>query len=135
MTSRGKRQSRHPGRRSEPDTEESQSTGEHIAGLYRRIYAVVRQVPDGRVVTYGQVAELAGMPGAARVVGTAMRLCEGGVPWHRVVGKRSNTTAKINILDPVGAGVQRSMLESEGVKVTEAGSISLVQFGWLPPDS
>jgi methylated-DNA-protein-cysteine methyltransferase-like protein len=109
-------------------------TAEHVGRLYGHIYAVVREIPRGRVATYGQVAELAGIPGAARLVGTAMRVStpELGLPWQRVVGKRSATTGGVSIHDPVGAGIQRAMLEEEGVVLTPAGSISLKRFGWLP---
>jgi methylated-DNA-protein-cysteine methyltransferase-like protein len=95
---------------------------------------VVRRIPRGKVLTYGQVAELAGMPGAARVAGAAMRATtkEMGLPWQRVVGKRSRGMARISILDPVGAGIQRALLEEEGVTFTRAGNISLAQHGWLP---
>ena len=57
------------------------------AGNYRRIYAVVRRIPRGRVASYGQVARLAGLPGHARQVGYAMHALPAGttVPWHRVV--------------------------------------------------
>lgn len=112
------------------------SDGDHIADLYRRIYQVVRRIPRGHVATYGQVAELAGIPGGARVAGAAMRGCppDLGLPWHRVVGKRSRGMAKVSIHDPVGGGIQRSMLEEEGVIFTAAGSIRLEQFGWLPTD-
>jgi methylated-DNA-protein-cysteine methyltransferase-like protein len=80
------------------------------------------------------VAELAGIPGGARVVGTAMRVStpEMGLPWHRVVGKRSATMAHVSIRDPVGGAVQRGLLESEGVELSRAGSIALAGFGWLP---
>jgi len=104
--------------------------------LYREIYAVVRKIPRGSVATYGQVAELAGFPGGARVVGTAMKLLSGGtskpVPWQRVVGKKSKASARVSILDPVGGARQRQLLEREGVEFSEAGSISLRRFGWLP---
>lgn len=108
--------------------------GTHVAELYARIYAVVRRVPRGRVATYGQVAELAGIPGGARVAGAAMRVStpDMGLPWQRIVGKRSPTTARISIHDPVGAAVQRALLEEEGVEVSDAGGISLARFGWLP---
>ena len=104
------------------------------AERFAAIYDVVRRIPEGTVATYGQVAELAGMPGAARLAGAAMRACPPtlGLPWHRVVGKRSRTTARIAIEDATGAGVQRSILQSEGVDVSEAGSIALARFGWLP---
>ncbi len=108
----------------------------HIAGLYGRIYQVVRQIPRGTVATYGQVAALADIPNGGRVAGAAMRAStpELGLPWHRVIGKRSRTMGKINILDPVGAGIQQAMLEQEGVQISPAGSISLGKYGWLPGD-
>ena len=109
----------------------------HVGELYGHIYAVVRAIPRGRVATYGQVASLAGMPGASRLVGTAMRanVPELGLPWHRVVGKRSATSAQVRIHDPVGAAIQRGLLADEGVEMTAAGSISLARFGWLPDRS
>lgn len=110
------------------------SDAEYIAALYADIYAVVREVPEGTVVTYGQVAELAGRPGAARVVGAAMRASLPGMdlPWQRVVGKRSPTRAKISILDPIGAAIQRALLEDEGVEFTESAGIDLTRYGWVP---
>ena len=112
------------------------SDGIHVGRLYRHIYAVVRRIPRGKVATYGQVAELAGIPGAARVVGAAMRALpsELGLPWQRVVGKRSPTLAQVAILDPVGAGIQRAMLEAEGVVFTTRDAIRLADHGWLPGD-
>lgn len=110
------------------------STGEHLEVLYGRIYAVVRRIPRGRVATYGQVAELAGIPGGARVAGAAMKVSkpELGLPWQRVVGKRGRRTAGISIHDPVGAAIQRHLLEDEGVELTAAGAIRLDRYGWLP---
>ena len=95
---------------------------------------VVRQIPRGRVATYGQVAELAGIPGAARAVGRAMRAssAEMALPWQRVVGKRSAGVAGVSIPDPVGAATQRALLEDEGVVFTASGGISLRKYGWLP---
>ncbi len=106
---------------------------EHVSKLHRTIYAVVRRIPRGRVATYGQVAELAGIPGGARVVGAAMRGSGNAhrLPWQRVVGKRGNT-GRIAILDPIGGAVQRQLLENEGVEVTDAGAIPLLRYGWLP---
>jgi len=101
--------------------------------LYASIYEVVRRIPRGRVATYGQIAELAGLPGGARVVGAAMRGSgDRRVPWQRVIGKRAGAVGKIAILDPIGGAVQRQLLEKEGVEVSDAGSISLARFGWLP---
>ena len=108
-----------------------------VSDLLRRIYAVAREIPRGRVATNGQVAELAGIPGGARVAGTAMRSLKestvvAGVPWHRVVGKKSRTTARVSIRDPVGGAIQRRLREAEGVEVTAAGGIRGGDCGWLP---
>ena len=148
MASRGKRSKREgpPGQSFAPssaspaaaaaDRDEAAAAAAHVGQLYGHIYAVVRAIPRGRVATYGQVAELADVPRAARLVGTAMRVSvpELGLPWHRVVGKRSATSARVSIHDPVGAGIQRALLEEEGVEVSAAGGISLARFGWLTLD-
>jgi methylated-DNA-protein-cysteine methyltransferase-like protein len=109
---------------------------DHVRRLYRGIYAVVRRIPKGRVATYGQVAELAGIPGGARVAGAAMRGSgkERGLPWQRVVGKRG-PHGVIAILDPIGGAVQRQLLEAEGVLVGDKGTIPLARYGWLPTGS
>ncbi len=107
---------------------------EHVAELYRSIYAVVRRIPTGRVATYGQVAELAGIPGGARVAGAAMKTSRPSdrLPWQRVIGKASKNRGRIAIHDPVGAAVQRQLLDDEGVVVGDTGLIALDVYGWLP---
>ena len=107
---------------------------EHLEKLYQAIYAVVRQIPVGRVATYGQVAELAGIPGGARVAGAAMKMSKptDQLPWQRVIGKASKTRGRIQIHDPVGAAIQRQLLEDEGIAIGETGLIDLGVYGWLP---
>lgn len=96
---------------------------------YTRIYAVVRQIPRGKVATYGQVAGLAGGV-TARMVGYAMSALPNGtdVPWQRVI----NVAGKIS---PHGMGIgslmQRQILESEGVEFDLEGRIDFNRFGWL----
>lgn len=99
--------------------------------LFRRIWAVVRRIPRGKIATYGQVAELAGLPGGARVAGAAMRGAK-DLPWQRVMGKRGPRRAAIAIHDPVGAAIQRQLLEAEGVEVGDRGLIDLERYGWMP---
>ncbi|HEX7843338.1 MAG TPA: MGMT family protein [Kofleriaceae bacterium] len=108
-----------------------------VAKLYRAIYAVVRRIPAGRVATYGQVAELAGIPGGARVAGAAMKVSKPGdrLPWQRVIGKAGKTRGRIAIHDPVGAAVQRQLLNQEGVAIGDSGLIALDRYGWLPVGS
>jgi len=95
--------------------------------FFERVYALVRQVPAGRVVTYGQVACALGSPGAARTVGWAMRACPADVPWHRVVNGQGAVTARGRL---VGAAVQRALLEEEGVEFDHRGRIDLAKNEW-----
>ncbi|WP_242395518.1 MGMT family protein [Anaeromyxobacter oryzisoli] len=96
-------------------------------------YRVVRRIPRGRVATYGAVALLAGRPRAARQVGYALAALRGtrhDVPWQRVLGARPRERAAISILDPIGAAVQRELLEAEGVRFDPRGRVDLARFGW-----
>lgn len=112
------------------DDEEHQQVTAQMERLFRAMHAVVRKIPRGRVLTYGQLAELGGLPGGARVAGAAMKRSE-GLPWQRVVGKAGPRRGRIAIHDPVGASIQRQMLAAEGVPVSEAGTIDLGRYGWL----
>jgi methylated-DNA-protein-cysteine methyltransferase-like protein len=98
---------------------------------YRRIYAVVRRVPRGRVATYGQVAALAGMPRHARQVGYALnRLpADSAVPWHRVVNAAGQISLRANCLGH--EDLQAHLLRRERVRLEE-GKISLPRFQWRP---
>lgn len=109
---------------------------DHVRALYARIYQVVRKIPKGSVATYGQVAELAGIPGGARVAGAAMKTSKPAdrLPWQRVIGKAGKLRGRIAIHDPVGAAVQRQLLEDEGVSVGDTGLVALDVYGWLTPD-
>jgi methylated-DNA-protein-cysteine methyltransferase-like protein len=100
----------------------------------RAIYEVVAAIPRGAVATYGQVAELAGLPNGHRRVARAMRFCPKGLPWQRVVGRKDSRRAQINILDPENAAKQRALLKAEKVTIDEDGFIALRSFGWLPVD-
>ncbi len=98
-------------------------------------YRVVRRIPRGRVATYGQIALLAGRPGAARQVGYALAALRGArhrIPWQRVLARRPRDRAAVSILDPMGAAVQRALLEAEGVRFDERGRVELGAFGWRP---
>ena len=95
---------------------------------YTKIYAVVRRIPAGKVATYGQVAELAGLPNHARLVGYALHAISEGttIPWHRVI----NAQGKISIRGSASASItQRLRLEQEGVRFT-GGRVKLDVYGW-----
>ncbi|MEO8183141.1 MAG: MGMT family protein [Deltaproteobacteria bacterium] len=96
------------------------------------IYAVVRAIPRGKVATYGQVAELAGIPSGHRVAARALRSCPARLPWQRVVGKKDARRGQISIEDPDHAGLQRALIEAEGVLLDDKGFIPLARYGWRP---
>jgi len=94
--------------------------------LYERIYHVVRQIPAGKVATYGQVAYLVGPPCTPRRVGWALaalrtHLVEPPVPWQRVVNAKGTSS--------VGSD-QIALLKEEGVTSDEDRRIDLDRFGW-----
>ena len=96
----------------------------------QRIYQALAAVPCGNVVTYGQLAELAGLPRAARLVGRTLRNLPNGtnLPWHRVI----NAAGRLSLnIDSDSGQLQRARLQDEGVVVTN-GRISLSQFRWRP---
>lgn len=96
---------------------------------YELIWSVIQKIPKGRVATYGQIAELAGLEGHARQVGYALHNLppRSSVPWHRVV----NTKGEVS---PRSAGdsheLQRMLLEAEGVEFDLRGRIDLRRYRW-----
>jgi len=100
-------------------------------GSYARIHAVVRRIPRGLVATYGQVAALAGLAGHARQVGYALHaLAEGSpVPWQRVVNARGEVSPRRM---PGWDGLQRALLEREGIVFDARGRIDLDRQRWRP---
>lgn len=97
--------------------------------FYARVYILVRQVPAGTVVTYGQVAALLGSPRAARAVGYALRFLPTGtdVPWHRVINHRGQISLRTPMESPL---VQRLLLEQEGVVFDAAERVDLAVYRW-----
>lgn len=101
------------------------------ASTHERIYATVRRIPPGRVATYGQIAELAGLPRQPRLVGYALHALASStaVPWHRVVNARGMVSLRA---DGTASLSQRFLLEREGVVFDAVGRLSLARFGWKP---
>jgi len=105
--------------------------GRDASGSYDRIYAVVRRIPRGRVATYGQVAELAGLPGHARQVGYALHALreEHDLPWHRVINAQGRVSERSA---PGWDDVQRQLLEREGIRFDVSGRMQLADHRWKP---
>ena len=95
---------------------------------YEIIYEVVKSIPKGKVATYGQVAMIAGNPRWARVVGYAFHVnpAPGVIPCHRVVNREGKVAAGFAF---GGEGVQRQLLELEGIVFEEDGRIDLERYG------
>lgn len=99
-------------------------------GFFMRAYNVVRQIPAGRVASYGQVARMMGEPRRARFVGFAMHASPGvagGVPCHRVVFADGRLAPGFAFGGP---GEQRRLLEAEGVGFLPDGRVDLKSYGW-----
>jgi methylated-DNA-protein-cysteine methyltransferase related protein len=97
---------------------------------YTAIYAVVRQIPPGKVATYGQIAQLANLPGQARLVGYALYQVDASaeIPWHRVINAKGEIS-----YSPFRNGadyLQRSLLEQEGVQFNPEGKVNLREYLW-----
>jgi methylated-DNA-protein-cysteine methyltransferase-like protein len=102
------------------------------APVYERIYALVRQIPPGKVATYGQIARMVGGC-TARMVGYAMSALEYGtdVPWQRVINRQGKVSLRAG---GNGAARQRQILEAEGVHFDEQGQVDFEVVGWGGPD-
>ena len=98
--------------------------------FFERCYSIVRQIPAGRVASYGQIAGILGEPRRARYVGFAMHASpgvKGGVPCHRVVFKDGRLAPGFAFGGP---DAQRSLLESEGVGFLPDGRVDMNRYVW-----
>ncbi len=95
---------------------------------WKPVYDLVKQIPRGRVLTYGALARALRLRGGARSAGRAMAATPSGrgIPWHRVVGERG----RILIREPY-ASLQKRLLESEGIAIV-GFRVNLRQHAWTP---
>lgn len=103
-------------------------------GFSERVYFITRQIPEGRVATYGQIALYAGSPRAARAVGSLMKASGRNgveVPWQRVINARGAISFKGDL---ARAELQRELLEREGVVFDDRGRCELDVYGWEPEE-
>ena len=102
--------------------------------FHRAVYQLVRKVPRGKVVTYGQVAAILGHPRAARAVGQALRMLPPMlarvVPWQRVINSAGRISHRGDIMRP---DVQRELLEAEGIRFSRGGTADLKRHRWVGP--
>ena len=114
------------------DADANDNAAPAVPPVYARVIAVVRQIPCGKVATYGQIALIVGDGCTPRMVGYCLASLgpDSGVPWQRVINRQGR-------ISPRGAGMgaqlQRELLLQEGVEFSDADRISFRRFGWLDP--
>jgi methylated-DNA-protein-cysteine methyltransferase-like protein len=103
---------------------------EKVGSDYRkRVYKIVRKIPRGSVMTYGQLAEILGEGYTPRTIGFVMHAADEGTPWHRVINARGEcSTGKVVLPHDK----QQRMLEAEGIKFDERGRCNLEKYLWIP---
>ncbi|MHA0035227.1 MGMT family protein [Deinococcus sp. PESE-13] len=104
-----------------------------IAAPFRQqLLDLVARIPPGRVMTYGQLALLAGQPGAARQAGAVMHsLKDSDLPWQRVINAQGRVSTH-----KVGLGeLQEGLLRAEGIEFDDAGRCDLGRYQWWPDEN
>jgi methylated-DNA-protein-cysteine methyltransferase-like protein len=102
------------------------------AGYNERVFEIVRRIPAGRVMTYGQIAELLGAGYTARTVGFAMNKAGESVPWHRVINAQGACSTGRVVL-PMNK--QQRLLEAEGVEFNARERCDLGRYRWTPEEA
>lgn len=97
-------------------------------GFRGRVEEVVRQIPPGRVMTYGQIAALAGSAYAARIVGGIAHYGDPDLPWQRVVNKKGGLASGY----PGGRACHKTQLEAEGITVSDDYHVDIQELLWRP---
>lgn len=97
-----------------------------------RVFHIVRLIPRGRVMTYGQIAEILGEGYTPRTVGFVMHASSDKTPWHRVVNAQGGCSTRGIVLPH---DKQQRMLEAEGVSFNKSGRCELQDYLWIPAES
>lgn len=104
---------------------------QHDKDYRERVFRIVRSIPRGRVMTYGQIAEILGEGYTPRTVGFVMHTSDNKTPWHRVLNAQgASSTGRIVIPHDK----QQRMLEAEGIKFNERGRCDLQTYLWIPKE-
>jgi len=92
-----------------------------------RVIEIVKQIPKGKVTSYGTVATLAGVPRGARLVGGVLHFNTIEVPWYRIINRHGLISTKCLEHPKV---LQKTLLEQEGIEVSKDFMIDLQKYGW-----
>ena len=105
---------------------------EETPAYRERVYEIVRRIPSGRVMTYGQIADMLGEGYTARTVGFVMHSAdEETTPWHRVINAQGGCSTGRVVLPH---DKQQRMLEAEGVEFNARGRCDLGRYRWIPEE-
>ncbi len=104
---------------------------ENGSNYRERVYKIVRGIPQGRVMTYGQLAEILGEGYTPRTVGFAMHGSDSGTPWHRVINAQGACSTGRVVLPH---DKQQRMLEAEGIEFDKRGRCNLKNYLWIPDE-
>ncbi len=104
---------------------------DHDHNYRERVYKIVRRIPRGRVMTYGQLAEILGEGYTPRTVGFVMHGSNDKTPWHRVINALGACSTGRVVLPH---DKQQRMLEAEGIKFNKRGRCDLETYVWIPPE-
>jgi methylated-DNA-protein-cysteine methyltransferase-like protein len=97
-----------------------------------RVFRIVRMIPRGHVMTYGQIAEILGEGYTPRTVGFVMHSANDKTPWHRVINAQGGCSTRGLVLPH---DKQQRMLEAEGVSFNERGRCELQRYLWIPTEA
>jgi methylated-DNA-protein-cysteine methyltransferase-like protein len=110
---------------------EGQAPDVNSRGYRERVFEIVRRIPPGRVMTYGQLAEILGEGYTARTVGFVMHSADESVPWQRVINAQGACSTGRVVVPP---DLQQRMLESEGILFDTKGRCDLSRYRWTPEE-
>ncbi len=106
--------------------------GENMQPFTEKVITIIKQIPPGKVMTYGQIASLAGSPRGARQVVRILHSMSGKfkLPWHRVI----NSKGEIGLKDEEAAYTQKALLLQEGVETSIDGQVLLARYQFKPTE-
>lgn len=104
---------------------------EENTNFFERVYEIARQIPEGKVTSYGAIAKCLGTAKSARMVGWAMNASHNldDVPAHRVVNRKGLLTGKMHF---DGTNLMQQLLENEGIKVVDNQIVDFEKHFWTP---
>lgn len=99
--------------------------------FFERVYEIVRQIPEGKVTSYGAIAKVLGTARSARMVGWAMNASHNraDVPAHRVVNRKGLLSGKIHF---DGTNLMQQLLENEGIQILDNQIVEFEKVFWTP---